>query len=56
MLPGLAQLSAFRQFWAVTITPYGRDIEPRVPAKEVVMESFLLLVGEGGPEPYQLAL
>ena len=33
MLPGLAQLSAFRQFWAVTITPYGRDIEPRVPAK-----------------------
>ena len=43
MLPGLAQLSAFRQFWAVTITPYGRDIEPRVPAKEVVMESFCCL-------------
>lgn len=40
MLPGLSQLSAFRQFWAVTITPYGRDIEPFVPVKEMVLESF----------------
>lgn len=40
MLPGLGQLSAFRQFWAVTITPYGRDIEPFVPVKEEVLESF----------------
>ena len=40
MLPGLGQLSAFRQFWAVTITPYGRDIEPFVPVKERVLESF----------------
>ena len=43
MLPGLGQLSPFRQFWAVTITPYGRDIEPFVPAKDVVMESFCRL-------------
>lgn len=40
MLPGLRQLSAFRQFWAVTITPYGRDIEPFVPLKEEALESF----------------
>ncbi len=49
MLPGLAQLSAFRQFWAVTITPYGRDIEPHVPAKEVVTESFCRLSEKVGP-------
>ena len=26
--------------WFVTITPYGKDIEPKVPAKEIVMENF----------------
>ena len=26
--------------WFVTITPYGKDIEPNVPAKEIVMENF----------------
>ncbi len=49
MLSGLSRLDGFRQFWAVTITPYGSDIEPYVPAKEAVMESFKTLsrkVGE----------
>lgn len=40
MIPRLSELSAFRQYWHVTITPYGRDIEPFVPPKEEVMESF----------------
>ena len=40
MLPGLSALSAFRQYWHVTITPYGRDIEPGVPDKSAVIEAF----------------
>ena len=40
MLPRLSELDAFRQFWGVTITPYGKEIEPYVPDKEVVMNSF----------------
>lgn len=40
MLPHLNEIDHFRQFWSVTITPYGKDIEPLVPDKEIVMESF----------------
>ncbi len=43
MLPHLDKLQAFRQFWHVTITPYGKDIEPHVPDKERVMDSFIAL-------------
>ncbi|MBQ9228615.1 MAG: DUF1848 domain-containing protein [Eubacterium sp.] len=43
MLDRLEELSAFRQFWFVTITPYGRDIEPNVPPKENVVTSFCRL-------------
>lgn len=31
MLERLPLLDAFTMFWFVTITPYGREIEPRVP-------------------------
>jgi DNA repair photolyase len=40
MLPRIHELDAFRQFWFVTITPYGREIEPHVPTKENVIEDF----------------
>lgn len=40
MLPYLDELKNYGQYWFVTITPYGRDIEPNVPAKEAVMRSF----------------
>lgn len=40
MLNRLDEISAFRQFWFVTITPYGREIEPRVPNMEEVLGSF----------------
>lgn len=40
MLPHMNRLAAFGQLWFVTITPYGRDIEPRVPPKEQVMADF----------------
>lgn len=33
-------LRPFGQYWYVTITPYGRDIEPNVPGKNAVLESF----------------
>ena len=43
-------LFAFRQMWHVTITPYGRDIEPYVPPKEDVMQSFRQLSELVGPQ------
>lgn len=41
-------LKAFGQLWFVTITPYEKEIEPNVPQKEQVMESFLKLSGVVG--------
>lgn len=40
MFPYMDLLKPYRQFWFVTITPYGKDIEPHVPDKWKVMESF----------------
>nr|MBQ6242642.1 DUF1848 domain-containing protein [Lachnospiraceae bacterium] len=40
MLPHMDLLRPFGQYWYVTITPYGRDIEPHVPHKLQVLESF----------------
>jgi len=40
MLRHMDALRAYGQYWFVTITPYGRDVEPNVPDKEKVMEDF----------------
>lgn len=48
MLKHLHELSRYHQYWFVTITPYGRDIEPNVPPKEEVMQSFIELSREVG--------
>lgn len=40
MLSRIHELDGFGQFWFVTITPYGKEIEPKVPPKEKVMEAF----------------
>jgi hypothetical protein len=40
MLSRIHELDAFGQFWFVTITPYGKDIELNVPPKEKVIEDF----------------
>ena len=40
MLSGLPRLRPFRQVWYVTVTPYGKEIEPFVPDKEAVLASF----------------
>lgn len=41
--PYLDLVKEYGQYWYVTITPYGRDIEPAVPDKEQVLESFRYL-------------
>ena len=45
MFDNFALLEPFNTFWFVTITPYGKEIEPHVPDKERVLDSFLRLSG-----------
>lgn len=40
MLKYLDELKNYNTFWYVTITPYSKNIEPNVPSKEKVIESF----------------
>ena len=40
MLPHMDMLQPYGQYWFVTITPYGREIEPCVPRKQDVLDSF----------------
>ncbi len=43
MLSRMDVLKPYRQFWFVTITPYAKDIEPGVPDKHQVLQSFQAL-------------
>lgn len=43
MLPRMEALKGYGQYWFVTITPYGKEIEPNVPDKAEVMENFKML-------------
>ena len=40
MLRNLDALDDYNQFWFVTITPYGRDIEANVPSYKQVIKTF----------------
>ena len=40
MLSHMDVLKPYGQYWFVTITPYGKEIEPNVPDKKIVMEDF----------------
>ena len=40
LFPYMDLLRNYGQYWFVTITAYGRDIEPHVPDKRQVIESF----------------
>lgn len=40
LIQHLDKLDRYKQFWFVTITPYGKDIEPNVPDKKQVIEDF----------------
>ena len=48
MLPLPKLLRGYGQLWHVTITPYGRDIEPNVPDKHETLDSFRKLSDEVG--------
>jgi hypothetical protein len=40
MFPHMDLLKDYGQYWFVTITPYGRDIEPNVPDKHRLLDDF----------------
>ena len=40
MFPYMELLKDYGQYWFVTITPYGKDIEPNVPDKHQLLEGF----------------
>lgn len=40
MLPRIHKIDRFGQYWFITITPYGKEIEPNVPPKEKVIKDF----------------
>ncbi len=50
MLEYMDLLEPYRQYWFVTITPYGKDIEPNVPDKNLVIDSFRRLCAHVGPD------
>ena len=50
MLKYLDELDIYKQYWFVTITPYGKDIEPAVPEKSDVIESFKKLSNRIGTD------
>ena len=49
MLPHMDALRDYGQYWYVTITPYGRNIEPNVPRFDRVIDSFRALSAIVGP-------
>ena len=40
MFPYMDLLKDYGQYWFVTLTPYGRDIEPNVPDKHLMISRF----------------
>ena len=40
MFPYMDLLKPYGQYWYVTITPYGKEIEPYVPNKLTILDSF----------------
>ena len=50
MLPHMDLLRDYGQYWYVTITPYGRDIEPNVPDKHHLIEVFRQLSNTVGKQ------
>ena len=49
MLERLSELSGYGQYWFVTLTPYGPEIEPYVPDKAQILKDFLRLSQALGP-------
>ena len=54
LIDNLDKLDAYNQFWFVTITPYGKDIEPNVPDKKLIIEDFKKLSNHIGVDSIAL--
>lgn len=50
LIPYLDELKNFGTYFFVTITPYGKEIEPNVPEKQTVIEAFAELSQKIGKE------
>ncbi len=50
MIQYLNELDSFGKYFFVTITPYGKEIEPNVPEKSAVINSFINLSEKTGKE------
>ncbi len=52
ILPYLQEIDAmgYRYYFLFTLTPYGNDLEPGLPEKSMVIETFRQLSGMIGPE------
>lgn len=50
MISNMDMISQFNQYWHITITPYGKDIEPNVPDTDKAIKSFKRLSGELGKD------
>ena len=50
MLENLEKIDKFNQYWHITITPYGKEIEPNVPPMNDVLGSFKYLSKKLGKE------
>ena len=48
MFPYMDLLKNYGQYWFMTITPYGRDMEPNVPDKHRLLEDFKRLSEQVG--------
>ena len=48
MFPYMDLLKDYGQYWFMTITPYGRDMEPNVPDKHRLLEDFKRLSEQVG--------
>ena len=54
LIDHLSELDQYHQFWFVTITPYGKDIELNVPDKKQVIEDFKKLSNHIGADSVAL--
>ena len=50
ILPYMDLLGPYHQYWFVTITPYGTDIEPGVPPVQDVIKTFQKISSIVGPD------
>ncbi len=50
MFPYMDLLKDYGQYWFMTITPYGRDLEPNVPDKHRLLEDFRRLSDRVGAQ------